>query len=619
MVYDGAVSAIKHGAVFSSVGVVLVNIIITILAPFIGYTILKTASVAAKKVILNTVTICKKTTTTLVGLQVKACKSILATVSKLTKASLKLTTLLIKQIIQTMRRIAGFGKFYCRKCLDTVLAFKDFTLAFVRKGLTIIKKSTSIAVSTVKKLAEIVLDLLRRTPEQLYKFMEAVYTKFLPGMVKIMVYFPVEYYKFMTKWLPAEINFIYNMCTKVVELSIGATSIIVLFNLLGAGIKFVGSFFKIGKQFVSEFVNGVTGILDIIPSFGEILNSDTVMAIPDKIINFLIYEKKFKSGLNEILGASATSLPAIEAKEAEVAAVGSELESYTSQISALQKQIELSPDEEKEFELSRLRRVADGLEIQLNVLKSELDVLIFNRVFTFDELALRSYFSVISFGNVYMEPPPIPKLVILLINGIFNRELTPQIVIPLSVSGSFDLEVVSIEFNVGITVTINPFKLGMLYPQAQAASKLAEWLQDRLLREEAYEIVDGKKLSRIRKASRNPACFAKLYIRVLYYWIKILLTELSFDILSLVSYSFNESVSVEALGGLIDVDTDDFGIGDVLDYLNVGSLTELATREFFNYIGNAVNFLSDNLVDNLVNVVFAGLSTGCSENYEFLS
>lgn len=617
MVYDGAVSAIKHGAVFASVGSTITTIAILIMMPFIAYTILKTASVAAKGVILKTVSVCKSTTVTIMKLQAKTCKLTIKVVANLTKTSLNMTKLLLKQMISTMRRLVGFGKTYTRLCLNTVLKFKDVTIAFVKRGLQLIKMELNITVKTIRKLAEIVLDILIKMPKALYKFVELILTKVFPGIVKIMIYFPQQYYMFITKWLPKEINFIFNMCKTILELDLGATAIIVLFQLIGSGIKFIGRFFDIGKQFVGDFVSGINGALDVIPSFGDVLNSDTIASIPDKIINFILYELNFSSGMNAVLDAEETSLPLIEAKESEITALAFELESFESRRKALIQQVEISPNEEAQLEISRLGVIVDGLNIQLEVLKNELSVLEINRVFTFDELALRTYFCVISLGNVYLEPPPIPKLVTILINGIFNRELTPRIVIPIRISETIDLELVEIDFTIGITITINPFTLGLLYPQAEAANKLAIWLNDRLLREEAYEIVDGKKKSKIRKASGNPACFAKLYIRVLYYWIKILLTELNFDILSLVRYEFSTDVDVEALG--IDIDTGDYGLGDVLDYLNVGSLTELATRNLFEQIGNAVTFLSDNVVNQLVNVVFAGLSVGCSENYEFLS
>jgi hypothetical protein len=627
MVYDGAVSAIKHGAVFSSVGIVLVNLIFTILMPFIGYVIIKTARTAARKILLTTVSICKDTTTTLVNFQVNTAKAATTAVSKLMKISLELSKILLRQIMHTMRRIAGFGKYYVRKSMDTALGFKDFVLNFARKGLLIIKKTTSITITTIRKLGEIILTLLIKAPEQLFKLMEVVFTKVFPGMIKIITYFPAEYFKFMTKWLPTEINFLYNMCTKAVELQMGATGIIVLFHLIGVGVKFIGQFFKLGKDFVIEFVSGINGALDIIPSFGNVLNSDTIAAIPDKLIAFILYELKFKTGFNTILNASTTSLPAIEAKEKQIAALASEIVRYKTEQESLQRQIDLSPDERKSSNISQLQIIIDGLSAELSIFEKELSKLELERIFTFDELLLRSLFCVISLGYVYLEPPPFPKLAKIVIDGIFNRELSPRISFSVGVKGSFGVAyLISLKYDIRINVTIHPFKLGLLYPQAKAVSNFADWLGERLLREDAYETVDGKKKSKIRSATRNPACMAKLAVRLIQAWIKIILSESSssFDIFNLVTYSYSASASASFFGKIKPpgLNLGKYGISNVLRYLGVSSILDLMKKlvnEVFKSAGGGIAYLLNNIIPFISDVIFAGLSSGCSENYEFLS
>lgn len=616
MVYDGAVSAIKHGAVFSTVGILLSNVIITILLPFLGYVIIKTAKNAAKVIIYNTISIAKDTTTTLVKFQTKACKSIVSTVSRLTTASLEICRILIRQIMMTMRRLAGFGTYYVRKCMDTALGFKDLAISFVKKGLVIIKKSTSITITTVRKLAEMIMTLLINVPEKLFKLMEVIFQRVFPGMFKIMTYFPAEYFKFMTRWLPAEINFLYTMCTKIVELDMAATSMVVLFHLIATGIKFVGKFYTIGKDFVIDFVAGINGALDVIPAFGEILDSDTVAAIPDRIISFVLYQLNFATGFNSIFDASTTTLPQIEAKEAQIAAKASELSGYETEQTALQRQIEISPDPDKSAQISQLQIIIDALTVQLNVLKGELAILELNRVFTFDELLLRTFFMVISLFHVYTTPPPIPRLVSIFINGVFNRDLTPNIYIPFDYGGSLEVLDVEVGFSVYGYYNISSFRLSDIMPIATAIESFASWLDTNLRKEEAYEIVDGKKKSKIRAITTNPACFAKFVLRAFYYWLIIAIDSASIDVINYVTYDVKASFNF----GDLEVD---LGVGDALDALGFGSAQDFIGNLVAGYVasngGSTANFFATNAFGYLIDTVFSTMSFACDEEFSFLS
>lgn len=629
MKYDGAVSAIKHGAVFSTVGILLSNVIITILLPFLGYVIIKTAKNAAKTIVYNTISIAKDTTTTLVKFQTQTCKSIVATVSKLSKVSLELCKILIRQITSTMRRLGGFGKFYIRKCLDTALGFKDLAISFVKKGLVIIKKSTAITISTVRKLAEMIMILLINVPEKLFKLMEIIFQRVFPGMFKIMTYFPGEYFKFMTRWLPTQINFLYNMCTKIVELDMAATSMVVLFHLIATGVKFVGKFFKIGKDFVLDFVDGINGVLDIIPSFGEILDSDTVAAIPDKLISFILYDLNFKTGLNVLLNANTTTLPLIEAKEAEIAVRGTEINVLENERNALIKQVELSPDVEKELEISRLNIIIEGFQTQLNVLKQELSTLELNRVFTFDELYLRMLFNVISLFNVYSVPPPIPPMIKILVEFLFFTNITPPLTIDVGFRDTWGFdEYAEISINVSASFTIRAIKLADFFPDATSAiTSFINWLDGRLRSEDAYETVDGKKKSKLRAITRNPAAFVKFVLKIFVKWMEYMFDALGINLENFISVSFSASTDLDTfipdeLEDLIDIVEPP--VSEVLEFFT--GFADGATWVFnraINYVidlyGGILSYFLITILNYTQTVIFAGLnSTYPSDDFDWL-
>lgn len=624
MAYDGAVSAIKHGAVFATVGIVLTNLIITILLPFIAYTILKTASVAAKKTIFTTMSICKNTTTTLVNLQIKTCKTTVKLVSNLTKTSLEMTQLLMKQMMKTMRRLAGFGRQYCSLCLTTVLKFKDLTISFVKRGLTIITTSVKITVSTVKKMAEMVLIILTEAPQQLYALMKVIFAKVFPGMVKIMIYFPQEYFKFMNNFLPSYINLVTRMCKTAIELDMAATSLVVTFQLIAMGIRFMGRFFSIGKQFIGDFVSGINGILDVIPAFGEILDSDTIASIPDKLISFIIYDLKFKTGLNELFDASTTSLPEIEAKKAEIADLATILSNNQTRQEALIKQVAISPDPEKSLEISQLEIIINGLEGELATLQGQLDLLEFNRVYTFDELYLRFFFWVISLLHVYTAPPPVLELIKIYTNFIFYKQLTPEVFVDLSFSDSWGYsDLLDVEISVSASFTINPITLGLFFPDVPTAiNSFTDWLNGRLSSEDAYEIVDGKKKSKLRAISRNPAAFVKFTIKILIAWLQYAVDAIGFNLEDLVSISFGFSTSFDFLGVEIDIDVP--SDNEILENF-IGTVDGASW-----VLGRAISFMTENygsllayflaqILTYVSEVIFAGLDAVYpSDNFDWL-
>lgn len=620
MAYDGAVSAIKHGAVFATVGIVLTNLIITLLLPFIAYGVIKTAGVAARKTIFNTMTICKNTTTTLVNLQVMTCKTTVQLVSKLTKTSLEMTQLLMKQMMRTMRRLAGFGKQYCSMCLTTVLKFKDLTISFVKRGLTIITTSVRLTVSTVKKLAEMVLIILTEAPQQLYALMKVIFAKVFPGMVKIIIYFPQEYFKFMNSFLPAYINLVFNLCKTAVELDMTATSLVILFHLIGIGIQFVGKFFKIGKQFVGDFVSGINGILDVIPAFGEILDSDTIAAIPDKLISFIIYDLNFKTGMNTLFDASDTSLPQIEAKKAEISELATVLSGYQNEQSSLIKQVAISPDSAKSLRISQLEIIINGLEGELATLQGQLEQLEFNRVYTFDELYLRFFFWVISLFNVYTAPPPVLGLLTIFTNFIFYKELTPAVYVDLSFSDSWGYsDLLDVGISVSASFTINPITLGLFFPDVPVAiNSFVSWLNGRLSSDDAYEIVDGKKKSKLRAISRNPAAFVKFTIKILIAWFQYVIDAIGFNLEDLIDVSFSFSTSFDFLGVEIDIDTP--SDSEILDHFI--SFTDGAAwvlSRALDETGPLLSYFVTKMLEYVSTVIFAGLDAAYpSDNFDWL-
>jgi hypothetical protein len=498
MAYDGAVSALKHGVVFSTVGIVLTNLIVSILLPFIAYSIIKTAAVAARKTIFTAMTICKTTTTTLVNFQLQTCKTTVQLVSNLTKTSLEMTRLLMKQIVSTMRRLAGFGKQYCNLCLETVLKFKDLTISFVKFGLKTITTSVRLTITTVKKLAELVLTMLTEVPQQLFNLVKVLFSKVFPGMVKIMSYFPQEYFKFMNVFLPAYINFVFNLCRTAVEFDMTTTSLVVLFHLIAVGVKFVGKFFKIGKQFVGDFVSGIDGILDVIPAFGEILDSDTVVAIPDKIIAFIIYDLNFKTGMNILFNATQTTLPQIEAKKTVVANAATVLSGYQTERSALLKQIEIQPDPEKSLRISQLGLIISGLERELETQREQLFQLELNQVFTFDELLLRMLFWNISLSYIYTTPPPILAICKIMLDFLFFTNITPSFSQDIGFSRSAGFSsIVRVSVNIRASFTVRPVRIADFIPGlANAFTSFVDWLDGRIRSEDAYQMVDGKKKSK---------------------------------------------------------------------------------------------------------------------------
>jgi hypothetical protein len=629
MVYDGAVSAIKHGAVFAAVGIVITNLVITILMPFFAYVILKTAAMASRKVIFDTMTICKDTTVFIVKTQVKTCKATLAVVSTLTNTSIEMTKLLIRQTMNTMRRLVGIGQFYARRSMDIVLNFKDVAFLFVKKGLVLIRSSLNVSISTIRKLAEMVLTLLTRAPEQLYKLIEVIFTKIFPGFVKIMIYFPQQYFMFMTKILPGQVNFIFKMCRLVVDLNVGATSLIVFFHLVSTGVKFVGKFFNIGKQFVGDFVAGINGILDVIPSFGEILDSDTVASIPDKLISFVLYDLNFTTGLNVLLNATTTTLPSIEAKESAISDKGIEINILENERNALAKQIEISPDPEKSLEISRLNIVIDGFQTQLNILKQELSTLELNRKFTFDELYLRLLFSVISLFNVYTVPPPIPPMIKILMDFLFLTNITPPLTIDVGFSDTWGFdEYASITINVSASFTIRAIKIADFFPNATSAiSSFVDWLDGRLRSEDAYETVDGKKKSKLRAITRNPAAFVKFILKILVKWMEYIFDALGINLENFISVSFSASTDLDTfipdeLEDLIDIVSPP--VEEVLQFFT--GFTDGSAWVFsraINYVvqffGSLLGYFLTAIFDYTQTVIFAGLnSTYPSDDFDWL-
>ena len=625
MAYDGAVSALKHGVVFSTVGIVLTNLIVSILLPFIAYSIIKTAAVAARKTIFTAMTICKTTTTTLVNFQLQTCKTTVQLVSNLTKTSLEMTRLLMKQIVSTMRRLAGFGKQYCNLCLETVLKFKDLTISFVKFGLKTITTSVRLTITTVKKLAELVLTMLTEVPQQLFNLVKVLFSKVFPGMVKIMIYFPQEYFKFMNVFLPAYINFVFNLCRTAVEFDMTTTSLVVLFHLIAVGVKFVGKFFKIGKQFVGDFVSGIDGILDVIPAFGEILDSDTVVAIPDKIIAFIIYDLNFKTGMNILFNATQTTLPQIEAKKTVVANAATVLSGYQTERSALLKQIEILPDPEKSLRISQLGLIISGLERELETQREQLFQLELNQVFTFDELLLRMLFWNISLSYIYTTPPPILAICKIMLDFLFFTNITPSFSQDIGFSRSAGFSsIVRVSVNIRASFTVRPVRIADFIPGlANAFTSFADWLDGRMRSDDAYEKVDGKKKSKLRAITRNPAAFVKFVITIFLKWLEFVLSGLEIDIVKFITISFSFSTSFSVLG----VKPPLFEPPSTRQILN----RLIGTTDLARFIINrAVNFIINSysqvwrffisLISNYIkDVIFAGLDASYpSDDFDWL-
>jgi hypothetical protein len=625
MAYDGAVSAIKHGVVFSTVGIVLTNLIVSILLPFIAYSIIKTAAVAARKTIFTAMSICKSTTTTLVNFQVKTCKTTVQLVSKLTKTSLDMTRLLMKQMISTMRRLAGFGKQYCNLCLDTVLKFKDLTISFVKFGLKTITTSVRLTITTVKKLAELVLAMLTEVPQQLFNLVKVLFGKVFPGMVKIMIYFPQEYFRFMNSFLPAYINFVFNLCKTAVEFDMTATSLVVLFHLIAVGVKFVGKFFKIGKQFVGDFVSGIDGILDVIPAFGEILDSDTVASIPDKLIAFIIYDLKFKTGMNELFNATKTTLPQIEAKKKVVANAATVLSGYQTERSALIKQIEILPDPEKSLRISQLGLIIGGLERDLETQQRQLFQLELNQVYTFDELILRMLFWNISLSFIYTTPPPILAICKIMMDLLFYTNITPSFTEDLGFKETVGYsDIVEVSIDVTASFTVRPVRIADFIPGiAESLTSFVDWLEGRLKSEDAYEKIDGKNKSKLRAVTRNPAAFVKFTTTIILKWLTFVLSDLSINIVDFIDVSFSFSTDFSVFGvtppGFDSPSTDDIldailGTTDIVRYL-----TTKAVNFILKTYSTVLVFLVTLISDYLKDVIFAGLDAAYpSDNFDWL-
>lgn len=630
MVYDGTVSLIRQGAVFSSIGVVLVNLIFTILLPFFGYTILKTAGVAAKKVIFKTVSVCKSAVTSLVKIQVSVCEKIVAGVAKITKVSIAMARLIVKRIIMTMRMAVNIGKTFMRTALNATLKVKDITIQFFKFGLKIVRKGLKLTVQTVRKIGSIFMDIITKIPEKTFKLYKQLMTKIFPGLVKILTLFPYKFYSFIYRWLPAYMRLVYIMCRETLKLSLAVTNIVIYFHMIAAGIQFVGSFFNIGNDFAGNMVKAVDRTVNIIPNiFEDAFDSDSVAPFPDKIINFIIYELNFKTGLNELLNATETTLPDIERKETEIAEVGAELNSYQLEISGLEKEIESSPDEEKELQLSRLKKIADGLEIQLEELKRELFNLELNRKFTFDELILRTLFCNISLFNVYTVPPPIPPMIRLLVNFLFNTNLTPSFTqdIGFSDSWGFD-EYASVSITVSASFTIRAITLEDFYPNAsEAADSFSAWLDGRLRSEDAYETVDGKKKSKLRAITKNPAAFVKFANRIIVEWFRYFASALGINLERFVSVSASATTDLDTfipdeLEDIISISEPP--LGDILNaVVGFTDLTAWAISRAFTVIaqsyGNLLGYFTTEILKYVRDVLFVGLdSTYPSDNFDWL-
>lgn len=623
MTQDMLVRAVRHGATFTVVGVVLVNLLFCIFLPFVAYSILKTAAVAAKTVIFKTVSICKKVTGKLLNMQVKLCKGTLKLVSKLTKISMKMTRILIKQMMNTMRRMVGLSKKYCKLSFNTVMKFKKFTLWYVKKGMWLIKTELKLTIKTITKVAELLFKIMTETPKQMYKLIEVFYLKLFPGYVKIMIYFPKEYYTFMVRFIPRYFNFVYTMCKKVIEVNAKTTALMIFFQLVGVGIKFVSGFFEIGKKFIGDFVFGIDGIVNLIPSIGEFLDGDAIGAIPDKLIAFILNNLKFQTGLNGLLNASTTSLPLIEAKEDMVAEFATELNTLESRRTELVNLSKLVPDEEKVFEISILDVKIREMSFKLAEMKESLSMLIINRVFTFDELLLRTLFCNISFFKVYMEPPPIVPLVKIMLNFLFDTNLTPNFSVDLGFSQSLSFgRLVRVKLTVRAGFSIRPITLRDFFPgAAQAGIAFANWLDERLRSPDAYETVDDTKKSKIRDITKNPAAFVKFSIRIFIKFIEFYIgaSGINLDITRFITTNFSASISVRILGG-IKIGISSPNLGAVLRRVGSGAATIMskALDFIFRIYGSAVGFIVNLLSSQLQNVIFSSLNFAYPDNFDWL-
>lgn len=629
MVYDGAVSAIKHGAVFASVGTTVTGLVIALMMPFIAYTILKTAAVAAKNVIMKTVIICKKTTSTIINTQTSICKKVVSTVKTLTANSLIVVKLLLKNIMTTMKKMVGFGKFYMKACLNVALKFKDLAIEFVKRGFQLVRKTLRFSINTIIKFGEIVMKFITETPEKLYKLLEVIMTKIFPGMVKIMTVFPVKFYNFIYKWLPEYMRFVFYMCREAVRFDFAVTSMMINFHLVAAGIQFVGRFFKTGKTFRGDFVKGIDSLLNVIPSFADSLDADSIQPIPDKIINYIIYDLNFQTGMNDLMNAKTTTLPLIDAKESEISAAAFDLNTYESEKKALMKQIEISPDPNKSLEISRLQVIIDGLETQLDVLKGELSSLELNRKFTFDELLLRTLFCNISLFKVYTVPPPIPPLLKILVDFLFNTNITPSLTVDVGFSDSWGFdEFASVSINVSASFTIRAIKIADFYPDAASAvSSFANWLDGRLRSEDAYETIDGKKKSKLRAITRNPAAFVKFVLKIIVKWMEYFFDSLGINLENFISVAFSATTDLDTFipDELEDViDISEPPLGDILQFFT--GFTDGAAWVFsraINYVislyGSLMGYFTTEILRYTKDVIFASLnSTYPSDDFNWL-